>query len=170
MRYILTGLFGLLLPAVAQAQAAPSGFTTKDLTTIERAVTEALGPGFAVQADPARLALACMGCAGEPIVGIELGRQDDGTEQRVRSGETSMAKLEQQCRARSPECRLAALKVEPAVGWVSNWSLGSSAATTAILLKGGDLLTIRSVANDAATARRNLDKLLPVVRAEVIGK
>jgi hypothetical protein len=169
MRYLLPALAALLAPAAAHAQAQPQGFASKDLTTIERAVTDALGTGFAVQADPNRLALACMGCAGEPIIGIELGRQTDGTEDRVRSGQTKAADLEKLCQARDPECKLSLLDAAPAVGWVSSWSLGSSAAATAILIKGGDMVTIRSVAQDAATARRNIDKLLPVVRGKLIG-
>lgn len=167
MRILSLALLALLAPAAASAQEGPQA--PGDLTAIEGAVTEALGPGYAVQADPGRLALACSSCAGEPIVSIETGRQTDGTEQRVRSGETRIADLERLCKARNPECRLTPLQVAPAVGWVSSYALGSSAGATAILLRDGALVTIRSVANDAATARRTVDKLLPVVRGRLLG-
>lgn len=163
-------LLPAMIAAILPVGAVAPGFATTDLASVQGAVTEALGPGYIVQARPGKLAYSCATCAGEPILGIEIGRQDDGTEARVRSGRTSIADLEALCRARNPECRLARIEAGPAVGWVSSYALGSSAGATAILIRDGDLLTIRSVANDAATARRTIDTLMPLVRARIIGK
>lgn len=158
----------LVVATVAPAEAR--GLAAKDLTTVERAVLDKLGPGFDARAEPNRIDLICTGCAGAPMIGIQLGRQDDGTEGRVRSGQTRIADLERLCQARSSECRLSALDVAPAVGWVSGYAFGGTAGATAVIIRDGDLLTIRSLATDAATARRGIDKLLPLIRSRLIGR
>ena len=104
------------------------------------------------------------------MIDILLGRQTDGTEERVRSGETSMAELERLCQSRSPSCRLAALEVAPAVGWITTYPIGSMAGSTADIFRGGDLLTIRSLATDAETARGNAERLVKTVGAKIVGK
>lgn len=161
MLALLPLMLGLAMPA--------DGFATKNINSVDAEVLALLGPGYLSAPRPGKLAYSCSSCAAEPILGIEFGRQVDGTEGRVRSGETRIEDLEKQCQARSPECTLTALDAGPAVGWVSSYTLGSSKGATAILILGGDLLTIRSVANDAATARANIDKLLPLVREKIIG-
>lgn len=158
-----------LLPLTLALAMPAEGFATKNINSLDAEVLALLGPGFISAPRPGKLAYSCSSCAGEPILGIEFGRQVDGTEGRVRSGETRIEDLEKQCQARSPECKLEALDGGAAVGWVSSYTLGSSQGATAILIRGGDLLTIRSVANDAATARGNIDKLLPLVREKIIG-
>lgn len=145
------------------------GFASTDINRLDGEISALLGPGFLSAPRPGKLAYSCPSCAGEPILGIEIGRQADGAEDRVRSGKTRIQDLERQCQARSPECRIAALDGGPAVGWVSRYELGGSKGSTAILILGGDLLTIRSVANDAATARANIDRLMPLVRKKIIG-
>jgi len=158
-----------LLPLMLGFALPADGFVTKNINSLDGEVLALLGPGFISAPRPGKLAYSCSACANEPILGIEFGRQVDGTEGRVRSGETKIEDLEKQCQARSPECTLEALDAGPAVGWVSSYTLGSSKGATAILIRGGDLLTIRSVANDAATARATIDKLMPLVRAKIIG-
>ncbi|MFS2111112.1 hypothetical protein ACCC88_15585 [Sphingomonas sp. Sphisp140] len=150
--------------------ALPDGFATKNINSLDGEVLALLGPGFVSAPRPGKLAYSCPDCAGQPILGIEFGRQVDGTEGRVRSGETKIEDLQAQCQARSPECRIEALDAGPAVGWVSSYAIGEDQGATAVLIRDGDLLTIRSVANDAALARANLDKLLPLVREKIIGE
>ena len=149
--------------------ALPDGFVTKNINSLDGEVLALLGSGFVSAPRPGKLAYSCPDCAGQPILGIEFGRQVDGTEGRVRSGETKIEDLQAQCQARSPECRIEALDAGPAVGWVSSYAIGKDQGATAVLIRDGDLLTIRSVANDAAMARANLDKLLPLVREKIIG-
>ncbi|MBB4100686.1 hypothetical protein [Sphingomonas kyeonggiensis] len=158
-----------LLPLMLGLALPPDGFATKNINSLDGEVLELLGPGFVGAPRPGKLAYTCPDCAGQPILGIEFGRQVDGTEGRVRSGETKIEDLEKQCQARSPECRIEALDAGPAVGWVSSYAIGKDQGATAVLIRDGDLLTIRSVANDAAMARANLDKLLPLVREKIIG-
>jgi len=159
-----------LMPLMLGLALPPDGFATKNINSLDDEVLKLLGPGFIGAPRPGKLAYTCPDCAGQPILGIEFGRQVDGTEGRVRSGETKIEDLEKQCQARSPECRIEALDAGPAVGWVSSYAIGKDQGATAVLIRDGDLLTIRSVANDAAMARSNLDKLLPLVREKIIGE
>jgi hypothetical protein len=163
-RYVLA--LAVFWAGIGQAQNIPD----RDLTKTQSAAEAALGKGFISRAEPARLDLTCPSCAGSPIIGIQIGRQADGTEERIRSGETKIGDLERLCRARSPECRIEALEVRPAVGWVSSYQLGEIAGATAVVILNGELLTIRSLADSPAHARGNIDRLLPVVRKEVIGR
>ena len=150
--------------------AAAQGLAIKDLTDFGHAASSALGSGFEARAEPQRITLACMTCGGEPVVDVLIGRQADGTEKRVRSGTTSMADLQQICRTRSPQCTVAKLDVTPAVGWVSHYPLGDRAGATAIIIRDGDLLTVRSLAQDPASARQAIDRLLPLIRTRVVGR
>ena len=150
--------------------ARAEGFLTHDLAAVMPAVKQSLGPGYIGRAAADRLDLTCAECEGSPIVGLQLSRQADGTEQRVRSGATSRAALQALCRAREPRCQLAMLDIAPGVGWVSAWPMGDNAGATAVIIAGGDLLTIRAITPNAATSRRLIDALLPVVRTRLIGR
>jgi hypothetical protein len=166
MHKLLVILIAAITPVHAQAQ----GFATNDLTRIEAAVTSALGQGFDGRAEANRLTLTCSSCTGKPIIDILLGQQNDGTEKRLRSGETKISDLERLCQQNSPECRLLALEVAPAVGWITSYPIGDNAGATAIVIQDGDLLTIRSLAKSAETARHSIDRLMPLIRTHVIGK
>lgn len=150
--------------------ATAQGLAIKDLTDFGQAASSALGTGFEARAEPQRITLVCLTCGGEPVVDLLIGRQTDGTEGRVRSGTTSMAELQQICRTRSPECTVTKLDVTPAVGWVSGYPLGDRAGATAIIIRDGDLLTVRSLAQDSASARHAIDRLLPLIRTRVVGQ
>ena len=159
-------LAGLLLPGAVRAE----GFAVRDLTTVAAAAKAALDGRFQARAEPARLTLACPDCKGGPTVDVLLGRQADGTEARVRSGETPIARLEALCRARNPECRLAGLPVAPAVGWISRYPLGGAAGATPVVLRGGDLLTIRALAADAEAASRTARALVEALAPRIVGR
>ncbi|WP_342152858.1 hypothetical protein [Methylorubrum sp. SB2] len=150
----------------AQAQ----GFAVQNLTAVANEAKRALGDGYAARAEPQRLTLMCLGCPGGPMVDLLLGRQTDGTEERVRSGQTSIAQLEALCRAKSPDCRLSALGVAPAVGWISAYPIGRTAGATAILLRGGDRLTIRAVAENSEAATRQVESLVRAVAPRIVGR
>ena len=154
------------IAALVATEAHAEGFAVHDLSTIADDASHALGAGFIHRAAPGRVTLMCTGCEGGPMVDILIGRQTDGTEQRVRSGQTSLSDLETLCRNRDPSCSLAGLSVSPAVGWITTWSMGS----TAVILRDGDLLTIRSIAADADTARRNAETVVEAVSPKVIGR
>lgn len=166
MRFLISAL----LCVWAQAAFA-QGFAVRDLSQVASAAQAALGGGFQAKAQSQRVTLACLDCPGGPMVDLLLGRQTDGTEERVRSGETPISSLEKLCQARNPECRIDSLSVAPAVGWISRYRLSSSmVGSTAIILRGGDMLTVRSIASDEATARANAQKLVRAIAPTVVGR
>ncbi|WP_156370190.1 hypothetical protein [Novosphingobium sp. Leaf2] len=159
--------------AAAIAIAAPAhaqGFATKDINAIAKQAARVLGPGYQSALRGSSAAFNCPQCQGEPMVSIAVGRQTDGTEGRVRSGETTMAQLQALCRRREPTCRISRLALGPAVGWLSSWPLGSSAGATAVVLRDGDLLTVRVVANTPQAAAAVMDPLVRKLVPAVVGR
>lgn len=57
----------------------------------------------------------------------------------------------------------------PAVGWISLYRTGAMSGATAIVLRDGELLTIRSLAGDAATASRNARILVEALAPRIVG-
>lgn len=111
-----------------------------------------LGPGYIFRAEPERVSLYCAECAGSPMIDILLGTQTDRTEERIRSGVTTMAHVERLCRAHNDGCRIAALDVAPAVGWVSRYPRPSGERATAVIIRDGQLLILRFFASGNAIA------------------
>lgn len=162
-------LFAAALLFVPTTSVVAQGFATRDLAGLAQEMERALGPGFTSRTEDGQIALSCLSCPGSPIVGVALGRQDDGTEQRVRKGTTTIEQLRAQCRTRDPSCELTALKVAPAIGWITSYRMGSMAGATAVIIRDGDLLTIRSLSEDPTTARANAVKMTSFAR-RIIGK
>lgn len=161
----------ILLAALGVSAAQAEGFAAKDLTQVADDAKAALGGDFAHRAEAARLTLTCPTCKGEPMIDVLVGRQDDGTEERVRSGKTTIAQLEKFCRAKVDACRISELKVAPAVGWLSAYPMGAAmAGSTVVILRGGDLLTIRSLASDPGVAKRNAEKLAASIAPKIVGR
>jgi hypothetical protein len=146
-----------------------SGFAVHDLRVLKAQPEALLGRGYIARTDSARMTLTCPTCAGLPSVDVLIGRQDDGTEGRVRSGQTPIAQLDSMCRSRNPSCRIERVAVEPAVGWISSYALGPIAANTVVILRDGDLLTIRSIADSSIKARRNVNQLLRTIVPKIVG-
>ncbi len=155
--------------ALALGQATAPGFAIHDLTLLRFEPDSALAPGFIMRAAKERLTLLCSQCTGAPMIDVQLGRQDDGTEARVRNGTTSIAQLESRCQSRDPACRIETLKVAPAVGWMSSYRFGEQFAHTIVVLRDGDLLTIRSLATDQRVARQHAETLLATLVPKVVG-
>jgi hypothetical protein len=159
-----------ILTVSTLASPPDPGFAIKDLRKLKGNVATVLGPGYIARVDSARITLMCASCAAAPAIDVLLGRQNDGTEARVRAGTTTIAQLDSTCRSRSPTCRIAALRVTPAVGWISGYRFGSQFANTVVVIRDGDLLTVRSIASDSATARRNADRMVARVVPLIVGR
>ncbi|MHC2108395.1 MULTISPECIES: hypothetical protein [unclassified Methylobacterium] len=164
MRYLLI-LLGCLVAPAARAQ----GFVSHDLTGLLDPVRVAIGSMATVQATPLDLNLTCSPCKGSPNVEVQLGRLTDGTEKRVRTGETSLAKLESLCIKQNPDCRLSALPVSPAVGWITVYALGNGGGSTAVILRDGDLLTIQARADSPGHAEDAVLALTQNVVPKIVG-
>ena len=129
------------------------------------------GPTFSRADEPGHLLLACIECGDGSAVDLTVapGAGDRGTEGRVRSGETTAADLQALCQAREPACTIDLLDVAPAVGWISAWSMGATAVATAIVLRDGDQLTLRSIGPDPARARANADAVIATLVPQIVG-
>lgn len=155
---------------LAATGARAEGFAIDDLTPIGDAAAAALGPAYVFRAEPRRVSLHCPECTGAPMIDILLGTQTDGTEERVRSGVTTMARMEKLCRANNDGCRVTALAVAPAVGWVSRYPLPSGEGATAVIIRDGQLLTLRVIAGGTGTSTDVIGRLLPLAREKIIGR
>lgn len=158
------------LLCLAALPAEAGGFAIQDLSSVADVAMATLGKDYQAKAEAKRLTLLCKGCAGMTAIDVLLGRQDDGTEARVRSGATPIAKLEALCKAKSPDCRLTGLSVAPAVGWMTTYAIGSKAGSTAVIIRDGDLLTIRSIADSPEVASRNAKALVDAIAPRIIGR
>ena len=167
-RSIIPGALALALAGFA-APAAAQGFAVDDLRSLQ-VDAGFLGVGtFQARATaPDRLTFFCLDCTDFMGVDVLLGRQNDGTEGRIRSGVTTIDQLAANCRAREPSCTLEGVSVGPAIGWVTTYEQPLSGSTT-VLFRDGDLLTIRSIAQDAATARRNGDAVRRALAPSIVG-
>lgn len=154
---------------LAASPVLAQGLRVDDLSIIGERVRATLGAGYAVRAERQRLTLHCVSCPERPMLDILLGRQTDGTEARIRDGQTTIAQLEAVCQARAPSCRLERADIGPAVGWMSTYALGENGGATLVLLRDGDLLTLRSIAASTAAARRQVQTLMAEIVPELVG-
>jgi hypothetical protein len=154
----------LVFAPVAIAQDLPPALVAQQAGALA-----ALGPGYIARVQDDRLVLACPTCEGAPILEIRLGRQDDGTEERLRSGQTTIGVLDQQCRGRNPTCRVEGADLGAAVGWVSAYRAGGIAGSTLVLLRDGAMVIVRSIAGSPEIARGNIDRLRATVLPALVG-
>lgn len=151
--------------------AAAEGFAITDLSALTIAPDILPGHTSISRVEPARATIMCTDC-GDGLTAIDVlqGRQTDGTEARFRSGETTPAMLEAQCKARAPECTLSRIDVGPATGWITTYDSGGGAGSTVVLLRDGDMLTIRSLAADAKTAQANARTVTDALAPAIVGQ
>jgi len=166
MRWLLV-LLGFSLTLAAQAQV--QGFASHDLTSVVDQARIAIDTKASIQATPLNLTMTCASCTGSPVVDIRLGRLTDGTEKRVRSGETTFAKLESLCIKQNPDCRLSTLPVSPAIGWLTVYAFGNGAGSTAVILRDGDLLTIQAKADSRWHAEESVRALVQRLAPRIVG-
>jgi hypothetical protein len=154
----------MLFAPAALAQDLPPALLAQQAGAVA-----ALGEGYVARAQDGRLVIACPSCEGAPMVEIRLGRQEDGTEGRLRSGQTTIGVLDQQCRGRNPSCRVEGADLGAAVGWVSAYRAGGIAGSTLVLLRDGAMVIVRSTAGSNDIARGNIEKLRATVLPALIG-
>jgi len=169
IRHRMAVIGAAAIAALMALEARADGFAVHDLSQIADRTAAALGDGYIYRASPERLTLTCPQCEGGPMIDILVGRQNDGTEERVRSGATPISRLQEQCQAREPSCIVTALEVSPAVGWISQYPIGASEGSTAVIIRDGDLLTVRSLVSTPGLAVTVTRSVVDVISGDVIG-
>lgn len=161
---------GLALGLVLLAGGARAeGFAVDDLGTLDFDAAVLTDGTYAAEAtEPDRLTILCTDCEGMVAIDVLLGESGDGTEGRVRSGETTIERMEALCQARDASCTLEALTIGPAIGWVSVYD-GFMAGSTAVLFRDGDMLTIRSMADTRERAAANGAAVREALAARIVG-
>ena len=150
---------------------AAAGFILKDLRSLSVDASGFVGGQFAAKAtDARRLTIYCTTCAQFTAIDVIIGRSTDGTEQRYRSGTTTIEKMAALCRSRSPSCKMRATASGSAVGWISEYDLGATRGSTVVLFLDGDLLTIRSISDTRQTASANAVHALKTIAPLIVGK
>ena len=152
------------------ASAAQDGFATDDLTTLDYDLADYEGGAFQAKKEAGRTSLICLECTSLTAVDIALGETTDGTEERYRSGETTLEHMEGLCQQRDESCTMAHLEIGDAVGWRSSYTAGAMAGATAVLFENGDMLTIRSIGENHEIADANLDRALDEIAPAIIGE
>jgi hypothetical protein len=158
---------------VTAAPVLAEGLTIRDLSTLA-VDTTTLSPGdWEQRLEPDRATFDCFGCTfgctGDPVIDIQPGRQNDGTEGRIRSDDTTFADMEGLCQQRDPACTLRGLDVAPAVGWATQYMIGSQVAQTIAVLRDGDILTIRVLSTDPAIITQNVEAVLMGIVPQIVG-
>ena len=156
--------------AVSTAVCA-DGFVQPNLTRIEIDPSVLAGGEYISRVEPERATLLCTGCEDDISIDVLIGVGDIGTERRYRSGGTTLERLETQCRQSSPSCRLKGIEAGAAVGWQSVYeSPFGFVGSTALLMRDGELLTIRTIAPTVELAEGNTDALVETIAPQVAGE
>ncbi len=158
---------GATLPSSA---AEPMGFAILDLTQVNVNTSTFGNTKFVHRADPDRITFICTECKDFHAVDVLLNKSKDGTEARYRSGKTTIADLEKLCRQREQSCTLQRVDLNGAVGWISCTKFASTAISTTVLSKNGDMLIIRSIANTAQVAFENGTSVRVRLAPQIIGR
>ncbi|MEM7060100.1 MAG: hypothetical protein AAF557_21165 [Pseudomonadota bacterium] len=165
-RFFLVGAVTLALSL--PLRAAADGFAMKDFTQLDPDLSAFQSGAFeARSSEAARLTIICTDCSDQTVIDVQLGRSTDGTEDRYRSGETTIEMMRGICKSRNDSCELEATEVGAAVGWVTSYEAFGGWGSTTVLFLDGDLLTIRSIAagKDQAVANGSAarDTVAPLI-------
>jgi len=152
---IRIGVVATCLAVAWPVSAGAAGFALTDLTRVKPAVLKISGKTFVSRAAPDRLTFGCKDCAGLEAVDVLLDKSTDGTEQRFRSGATTIARIQEICRTSEPTCAIERIEMNGAVGWVSRTKAVGSFISTTILFKNGGQLVIRPIAETLKAAFDN---------------
>ena len=159
-----------LLPAAALAE----GFRTKDFAALSFDPAWFEGGTYGAQTEPGRMVVACEDCPEMVLVDVRVGRSEDGTEARLRSGETTIADMLALCRENAAaedetEClSLELAEAGGATGYVSEVLTPIGHISTYVLFQGGDMLTIRSLGSDLEGTRANADAAFLNIATQIV--
>jgi hypothetical protein len=176
---LLAGAALIALPgctsSVADSGVKKSGFAVTDLTKFNSIGSGASnvqlgGQECIARAELSRLTIMCLDAPASPAIDVKLSKSKDGTEARLRSGETTIAKMEELCAQRGGVCKMEALKLGGAVGFVSKTNVGNTKIHNITLFKKDDLMVIRAISEDADVAAKYGKLVLDFYGTKIVGQ
>ena len=144
------------------------GFAITNLNNVKLDTSQFEGGTYESLVEKDQIIVACETCDDLSSVHLEMGRSTDGTEGRFRSGETTIEKMRGICQERDPKCKLTRLDVGNAVGWITEYTLGATKGSTAVLFQDGDLLTIRVLSDSRQRVERNMSVTLRYLAPQIV--
>lgn len=163
----LLALALLFAPHVAYADMAMTNLTRLNTTALEK-------QGWTVRKQASRVTLFCKSCGEMTATDIILERANDGTEERIRSGQTTAKTMLAICKKNAENRGSACYGISPvalkgAVGFVSDVGVGPmGSAATYILWQDGRRLTIRNVAPTRAAARKHGKSMFRALASQIV--
>ncbi len=172
MQGALPTILGIVFGSALMFATPAASFQNADLDVVGNRAQAALGQDFRAQnTNRQRVDPTCESCAVPTMVSSNIGRQSDGTEGRVRNGQTTMVDLERICQSREPDCDLTRADMGGAVGWLTVWRTSDAfAGSTLTLIKDGNVMTVRSIAPTPEAARKIVARLQRAVLPQIVGQ
>ena len=166
--------FALATAGFASQQAMADGITLTDLRALEFDLETLPFDDYANSAD--RVTLLCSAdCPGITAVDIQLGRAEEGTEQRVRDGTTDAADITALCEQTASatpgvEClSVEMVTADDYAGWLSDVGIPEEQFITTYQVFGGDYaIRLQSLSPDRELARENALTVFPLLMPQLV--
>jgi hypothetical protein len=150
------------------------GFQETELEAVAKRVQATLGPGYrGLMGKQSDVTWMCTSCEGLASVKIQMRRSTDGIEDRLRTGQMTIADLNQQCETReATACSTERADVGRAIGWLSAYHTARAgiAGNTLVLFRDGGMLTVFSMSNTPKEARDIMQRIRRSVVPEIAGR
>ena len=144
--------------ACALSSTAALSMRLTDLTKVD--VSAFPTPDYTIKQAPDRLTIACVKCDGLVAIDVTISPTMDGTEERIRNGETTAKTMLEICKknakARGTECyNIRTANLKGAVGFVSDYKISDAMyGATYTIFQDNKLLMMRNIAGSRAEAKR----------------
>ena len=165
----------LALGAFASSFAPISALADMKLSDLSRVDVSAFPePKWAARKERDRLTLACLECADFTAIDVKLSKGPPGTEERIRSGETTAGTMLGICKDNAARTGSECFSIKPAnvkgaVGFVSDVSVGGgSFAATYTIYQDGDLLVVRHVPSSREEAARSGEQAFRALVPQIV--
>lgn len=155
----LRPLFSAAALTVAFALPASADMALDDLTKVD--LSAFAMPDYAVKKEANRITVVCIVCGGFSAIDVHLAAgPNDGTEERIRSGQTTAETMLDVCKKNvipgTSECYdIKKADLKGAVGFVSDVKAnGTSYSATYTLYQDGKLLLMRNISDSREKAAK----------------
>ena len=167
-KHILTAFVTVLAVNLWGAQPSDA-FTVTDLRKLD--ASSFTNDHWTAKPTKERVILACTNCSVTTALDIQIRRVDDGTEGRIRSGQTTAASMFDICKNNAKKTGSTCISLKEAnhknaVGFVSSTDLFNNTFTsTYVIWQNGYILIMRAIAADQKEAtsigKKAFQNLLP---------